>query len=112
MMNSKGSHAASMPRDDESWPVYTSAEVAKMLGISTDTLSNWRSVGKGPRFVTEGAKVTVYLRETVHQWLRDHERQTTVTYKPKKKEPPPPKPAKKKRKDKNDVPTEAQSPSA
>lgn len=37
-------------------PRLTTAELAKRWGMNPGTLRNWRSEGKGPRFVTLGRK--------------------------------------------------------
>jgi hypothetical protein len=103
MSKSRDSRGAStLPRDDGSFPVYTAAELAKMLGVNTATLGQWRIKGKGPKFIRETPKTVVYLRETVHQWLKDHEQHTQVTYKKKTK-------AKRPKRSNNSPPTEAAS---
>jgi hypothetical protein len=45
-------------------------ELADMLGIKPDTLRKWRKRGRGPAFVSETPRSTVYLRATVENWLR------------------------------------------
>lgn len=40
-------------------------ELAALLGTSTITLANWRSTGKGPRFVKIGERMVRYRRADV-----------------------------------------------
>jgi len=47
----------------------TRDEVAKLLGISPRTLSNWNSADRGPRPVKYGAQSVMYLPEDVKEWL-------------------------------------------
>ncbi len=49
----------------------TASEVAEHLGVPTETIYYWRSVGKGPR----GARVGRYLRfrrADVDAWVEQH----------------------------------------
>ncbi|MEY8655214.1 helix-turn-helix transcriptional regulator [Brachybacterium paraconglomeratum] len=38
----------------------TPPEAAELLGIAPQTLANWRSMGKGPRFVRVGSRSVRY----------------------------------------------------
>jgi len=49
-------------------------ELASMLGIKLDTLRRWRKCGRGPAFVSETPRSTVYLRDAVEHWLRTNQR--------------------------------------
>lgn len=67
-------------RDGESFPVYTVAELAAMLQVQPDTLRKWRVAGTGPKFIKESARSVVYLRESVHEWLKKRERRVQISY--------------------------------
>ena len=43
-------------------------KVAKQLGVTAQTLANWRSEGSGPRFVKVG-RLVYYRRSDVSAWL-------------------------------------------
>ena len=85
----KKKKAAVVLRDGESFPVYRPDELAAMLGVQVSTLREWRKLGRGPMFIRETAKSVVYLKETVHQWLRTNQQHTQVHY--YSAQPPPPK---------------------
>jgi hypothetical protein len=53
------------------------AELADLLGIKPDTLRKWRKAGRGPAFVSETPRSTVYLRATVEHWLRTNQQTAT-----------------------------------
>ena len=58
-------------------------EVAKMIGISKNTLAKWRmSKNKGPKlaFVKIGRNI-LYKRDSIKQWLEDNERIDTKNLK-------------------------------
>lgn len=38
-------------------PIYTSIQVAEMLGLKPRTLINWRSQGQGPKYIKIGGLV-------------------------------------------------------
>lgn len=67
-------------RDGESFPVYTVRELAAMLQVQPDTLRKWRVAGTGPKFIRESARSVVYLRESVHEWLKKRERRVQISY--------------------------------
>jgi len=46
----------------------TPAEAAEYLGVARQTLANWRSLGKGPRFVRRGRLVR-YAWCDLDAWL-------------------------------------------
>jgi hypothetical protein len=48
--------------------LYTSAEAEKYLGLSANTLANWRVQGKGPDFIKSGSYVR-YLGSDLDFWL-------------------------------------------
>lgn len=41
----------------------TAPEAAEWLGVATHTLANWRSTGKGPRFIRDGRYVAYPMSE-------------------------------------------------
>lgn len=43
-------------------------EAARLLGVSTRTLFNWRVDGRGPRFVRIGARI-LYGTDELRRWL-------------------------------------------
>lgn len=53
------------------------AAAAKFLGLATQTLDNWRSTGRGPRFVKLGTRV-VYQRADLEAYLAANKRQSTA----------------------------------
>lgn len=69
--------AATQPKTDHITPrALNAAEAGKYLGVAVKTLSNWRALGKGPRYVryTRGAKNTpvVYRREDLDAFIDAH----------------------------------------
>ena len=48
-------------------------EVAKLLRVGEDTLSLWRRLGKGPRFLRYGLRCVRYRRADVFAWVSQHE---------------------------------------
>lgn len=50
-------------------PVMTEAQAAEYLHIPHNTLRNWRTVSRGPRYVKNG-KIIRYRREDLDNWLR------------------------------------------
>ena len=68
------------PRANESWPLYTAAELAGMLGITNHLLAKWRRRGMGPKFIREARNCVVYLKSDVNTWLRNHRQQVQVRY--------------------------------
>lgn len=58
---------------------YTPEELKQMLRLkSTQTLANWRHMGKGPPFSKAGGRKVVYRREAVQKWLEQNERTSTL----------------------------------
>jgi predicted DNA-binding transcriptional regulator AlpA len=54
----------------------TQHELAALLNISTATMANWRSAGKGPRYVKLGGKVK-YRKIDVEEFINDSIRTST-----------------------------------
>lgn len=50
---------------------------ARFLGLATQTLDNWRSAGRGPRFVKMGARV-LYERAELEAFKAANTRQSTA----------------------------------
>jgi hypothetical protein len=44
---------------------------AAVLGLTARTLANWRSAGRGPRYLKAGGRVR-YLRDDLDRWLDSH----------------------------------------
>jgi transposase-like protein len=95
-----GLNGAARAREDESFPVYRPDELARMLGVTPNTLREWRKKGHGPKFIRHTSHCVVYLKTTVHQWLRNHEadKQTIAKWNHHKVTPLPPKPKRKRAK--------------
>lgn len=70
----------SVLRDGESFPIYTVRELAAMLEVQPDTLRKWRVAGTGPKFIKETSRSVVYLRDSVHDWLKKREKRVQVSY--------------------------------
>lgn len=47
----------------------TPSEVSTVLGVSTRTLSRWRSAGRGPRAARYGHRTVRYLQTDVERWI-------------------------------------------
>lgn len=65
----------------------TPTELAAMLGMSTRTLANWRSAGKGPAFLKIGPeppeghqdrRKVRYRRDTAERWAESHRYRRTA----------------------------------
>lgn len=54
-------------------PLLTAAEVSKLLGVSVDTLKDWRYLGTGPAYVRVG-KRPMYDRRDLERYT-DAQRQ-------------------------------------
>jgi predicted DNA-binding transcriptional regulator AlpA len=52
-------------------------KVAKQLGVTAQTLANWRSEGAGPRFVKVG-RLVYYRRPDICAWLASQLRDPRV----------------------------------
>ena len=48
---------------------YTAKEVEVLYGLDYQTLANWRSQGKGPRYVKAGARRVLYRRTDLDKWM-------------------------------------------
>lgn len=48
---------------------YTPKEVEHLYGLDYQTLANWRSQGKGPRYVKAGARRVLYRRADLDKWM-------------------------------------------
>lgn len=57
-------------------PLLKGEDVAEILGISSRTLANWRSLGRGPRFVKVGSNVR-YRPNDVREYTEQHRFQNT-----------------------------------
>ncbi|MDA7423064.1 helix-turn-helix domain-containing protein [Tritonibacter multivorans] len=57
----------------------TPLETAKLLGVSTRTLSRWHTLRVGPARCKIGRKV-LYRREAVNVWLAQNETQPTRSF--------------------------------
>lgn len=49
--------------------VYTPRTVAKLLGVSVDTLADWRVRGEGPVFIKMGGRLVAYCPADVTAWV-------------------------------------------
>lgn len=55
----------------------TANDVADVLGLSTGTLANWRSLGMGPTYVKLGGRVR-YRASGVNSWVASQEHESAV----------------------------------
>lgn len=53
-------------------PLSTPEEVNSVLGVPVNTLNDWRSKGRGPKFVKLGRSV-YYRRDAILDYLRESE---------------------------------------
>lgn len=60
-------------------PNMTPTEAAKLLGVSTRTLSRWHALRVGPARCKIGRKV-LYRREAVNAWLAQNETQPARSF--------------------------------
>lgn len=51
--------------------VMTPDECAEFLGLSKETLLNWRKTGDGPKWSQPTDRIVRYLGEDVISWLRE-----------------------------------------
>ena len=51
--------------------VYTPAETADALGVTEDRLQEWRSTGRGPRFLAWGRRTIRYRVTDIEAWLSE-----------------------------------------
>lgn len=74
------SSAANAKKNEVHQEVFTPAGLAKKLGVTKGVLSNWRQLGKGPKFFKEG-KCVFYTEEAVKEWIASYpELQSTAQY--------------------------------
>jgi hypothetical protein len=62
----------------ESQDYMTPEQVAEIAHVVPDTLSRWRSSGKGPPFIRLGGRSVLYYRPDVISWLEAHRKGTNV----------------------------------
>lgn len=64
--------------------IVTATQAARLLGVTADTLSNWRCIGRGPRFIktspTRHGKV-LYRASEVEAWLENNSYGSTSEFK-------------------------------
>lgn len=58
----------------EERPLLTPGEVADWLRTSAGVLANWRSMGRGPRYIKLGPKAVRYRPADVEAWLTEQTR--------------------------------------
>ena len=51
------------------FPYVTAEEAARLLGLTSKTLANWRSNGDGPRFYRPSPKLVLYAVEDLNAWI-------------------------------------------
>lgn len=68
------SELSSLTSADGQQMAYTSADAARLIGISPRTLKNWRWAGKGPRPTRVSSACVLYRREDLDAWLRETQR--------------------------------------
>jgi predicted DNA-binding transcriptional regulator AlpA len=49
----------------------TESEASEVLGLAPQTLSNWRSTGKGPRFVRIGTRTIRYPKSALEEFAHN-----------------------------------------
>lgn len=81
MSKAKERRSRHTPRENESFALYTAAELAEKLGVKVDTLRKWRIEGRGPPFIKETSRSILYMRDSVDKWLKKHERVVQHSYK-------------------------------
>lgn len=52
----------------------TTTEVAERLGVTKQTLRNWREAGTSPPFILLSPKVLRYPADQLQVWLAEHTR--------------------------------------
>jgi predicted DNA-binding transcriptional regulator AlpA len=55
-------------------PLATPGDLAEFLGVPEKTLTNWRTVGKGPRYIPVGRYVR-YRWNDIEAWLTSQQRE-------------------------------------
>lgn len=58
-------------------PLASPADLTRVLGIPKNTQNDWRSKGRGPKFLKIGRAVR-YRREEVIEWLESQEYASTA----------------------------------
>lgn len=53
--------------------VYSTKNLAELLGVTPQTVSNWRRAGEGPKWTRLGEKVVRYRKEDVEEFLAQGE---------------------------------------
>lgn len=53
-----------------STPMLTTIEAARVMHVSPKTLSNWRYIGRGPRYIHISPRVVRYRSEDITEYLR------------------------------------------
>jgi len=51
-------------------------DVERQFGIGRQTLANWRSVGRGPAYITVSRRLVLYRRSDIEAWLAARRRET------------------------------------
>lgn len=54
-------------------PLLDSKAVAQRLGVSVDTLRDWRYEGRGPAFLKLGHRTVRYRPSAIDAWLEEQE---------------------------------------
>lgn len=55
---------------DDHWDLLTPTKLAEILKTNENTLANWRTSQRGPRFVKVGTSVR-YRRSDVDSWIEE-----------------------------------------
>lgn len=63
--------------DPTTLPMLSCRDAAAFLGLAPATLDNWRSLGRGPKFVKLGARV-LYDRVELERFKTANTRQSTA----------------------------------
>jgi predicted DNA-binding transcriptional regulator AlpA len=54
-------------------PILSDKQMRAWIGVSSPTLSRWRSTGEGPAFVQLGPRRLGYRKSVVEEWLAARE---------------------------------------
>lgn len=57
---------------------WTDKEMAAQLGFTPQTLRLWRKQGIGPPWIRNSPRSIVYLKDSVHEWMKKAERRVQV----------------------------------
>lgn len=52
-------------------------EAAEFLGVSVQTLANWRCDGRGPDFYRAGTRKVLYHRDELRAWVKSTRARST-----------------------------------